>query len=173
MLREVIVATAEWEWKTRVYVSITFSLVSLSLFLFYDTVWVWGYAVSAFLLIVPFLFREKHVEFDVEKAEELAVIDFSLTDEKLRVLLVFLKSIAEKGFDDTKLSAVLSQVKALGRGREKLFNLYVITNKTKSSLAIYICNDGGQFGKSEEKTVRFTSNNDLRQVLINYMKNYE
>ena len=76
-------------------------------------------------------------------------------------------NITEKGFDQTKMSVVLTQVKGLRPGGQKLFNFYIITNKTKTSLAINICNDG----VDEEKSVRFTSNKDLNLAFINYMDN--
>ena len=163
MLKDILTSTAEWGWRPRIYISLILVLISILVQGFYEQFWVWGYAGAAFLLTVPFFFKETHVEFNEEKAEELILTKWSIGLGQLKDFLIHLNIISEKGFDEIKVNLVLTQVEKLQDGEMKLFNYYVTTSQTKSSLGIKI-------SKNEELIlIEFTSNillNDLIKAYI-------
>ena len=163
MLKDLITSTTELGWKSRIYISIFLCTISILIYIYFESLWVWGYLASAFLLITPLLFAEKFVEFNEETSEDLTVVSFSVDLEKLKDLLHYLHKLSLKGFDENKLNGVLSQVEKINFDEQKFFNFYIITEKVKSSVAIKIKKTTDVF------TTEFTSSEDIRTLLKNYM----
>ena len=164
MLKSIIDSTLEWEWKTRIYISSILVLISTLILLFFERLWIWGYAGAAFLIFTALLFKEKHVEYDEEKAEELILSKFSVNSEKLKGLLNFLLTISVKGFDQTKIELIIKQAESLAFGEQRMFNYYIITEETKTSVSIQILK------QETDVTLSFTSNQSLNQALKNFME---
>ena len=161
MLKEFIEATLEWEWKSRIYVSSLILFIAILAYLLYGEIFTYGYVVAAVLLIMPFTFAEKHVDFDEESAEELVVSEFSLNSEELKSLFSSLISMTQKGFDLERSEDVLAKISNLPIGDDCHFNFYITTALTQTSLTIKAWNTG------EFYLLEFTSNQELSDVLVN------
>ena len=164
MLKKLISTTLDWGWKPRILFSALLASYSAFTFLNFGGATPTAYAVIAFLLLSPFLFKEKEPTFGEGSVDELVMVSFMLDNDALHGVLNFLMTLAQTGFDEDKLNAVVGYVKDLSHGEQRIFNYYLVAVQTRSSLGIKVRNQG------DVNAVDFTSNQALSTMLHNYME---
>ncbi len=167
MFKSIFNKIVDLEWKTRIYVSSVLILLTTLIFLFYHVLWFEGYIAAGVVILTGLFFREKHVEFDEKKAEELVVTKFFVNNEKLRAMLNFIQTISVKGFDESKVDLILSTANRLKLGEQRMFNYFISTNETKTSVSITILK------QETDMVLNFTSNQALNHALKNFMERNE
>jgi len=123
-------------FKARLCLGGIFISISVLRQVYFEKIWIWGYAIGAFIIIVPSFFEDEFVEYDEKKAEKISSSVFYFNSQNVIDFLERLLHFSHKGFEAEKIRLITEPLSEMALGAKKVHHFFITGHENESSLAI-------------------------------------